>query len=82
MGRAPSATAAPAARSARATTGADFAVSGDGAFSGTLLRTLTSYGDTSDGALVSRTDYATDGTYMQTRQRGGDGVVIRENSEG
>ena len=62
--------------------GADFAVSGDGAFSGTLLRTLTSYGDTADGALVSRTDYATDGTYMQTRQRGGDGVVIRENSEG
>jgi hypothetical protein len=62
--------------------GADFAVSGDGAFSGTLLRTLTSYGDTADGALVSRTDYALDGTYRQTRQRGGDGVVIRENSEG
>ena len=62
--------------------GADFAVSGDGSFSGTLLRTLTSYGDTADGALVSRTDYALDGTYMQTRQRGGDGVVIRENSEG
>ena len=62
--------------------GADFAVSGDGSFSGTLLRTLTSAGDTADGALVSRTDYALDGTYRQTRQRGGDGVVIRENSEG
>jgi hypothetical protein len=62
--------------------GADFAVSGDGAFSGTLLRTLSSHGDTADGALVSRTDYALDGTYRQTRQRGGDGVVIRENSEG
>ena len=62
--------------------GADFAVSGDGSFSGTLLRTLSSHGDTADGALVSRTDYALDGTYMQTRQRGGDGVVIRENSEG
>ena len=62
--------------------GADFAVSSDGAFSGTLLRTLSSHGDTADGALVSRTDYALDGTYMQTRQRGGDGVVIRENSEG
>ncbi|PAP74221.1 hypothetical protein [Rubrivirga marina] len=62
--------------------GADFSVSGDGSFSGTLLRTLTSHGDTADGALVSRTDYAIDGTYMQTRQRGGDGVVIRENSEG
>ena len=62
--------------------GADFAVSGDGSFSGTLLRTLQSHGDTADGALVSRTDYALDGTYMQTRQRGGDGVVIRENSEG
>ena len=62
--------------------GADFAVSGDGAFSGTLLRTLTSYGETSSGALVSRTDYATDGTFVQTRQRGGDGVVVRENSEG
>jgi hypothetical protein len=62
--------------------GADFAVSGDGSFSGTLLRTLQSRGDTADGALVSRTDYALDGTYMQTRQRGGDGVVIRENSEG
>ena len=62
--------------------GADFAVSGDGSFSGTLLRTLTSYGETSSGALVSRTDYATDGTYVQTRQRGGDGVVVRENSEG
>ena len=62
--------------------GADFAVSGDGSFSGTLLRTLTSSGDTADGALVSRTDYALDGTYRQTRQRGGDGVVIRENSEG
>ena len=62
--------------------GADFSVGGDGTFTGTLLRTLTSHGDTADGALVSRTDYATDGTYMQTRQRGGDGVVIRENSEG
>ena len=62
--------------------GADFAVSGDGSFSGTLLRTLQSRGDTADGALVSRTDYALDGTYRQTRQRGGDGVVIRENSEG
>ena len=62
--------------------GADFAVAGDGTISGTLLRTLQSRGDTADGALVSRTDYALDGTYMQTRQRGGDGVVIRENSEG
>ena len=62
--------------------GADFAVAGNGTLSGTLLRTLQSRGDTADGALVSRTDYATDGTYMQTRQRGGDGVVIRENSEG
>lgn len=61
---------------------ADFAVSGDGSFSGTLLRTLTSYGDTADGALVSRTDYALSRTYVQTRQRGGNGVVIRENSEG
>ena len=64
------------------TYGADFAVAADGSVSGTLLRTLTTYGDTADGALVSRTDYAADGTYMETRQRGGDGVVVRETSEG
>ncbi|MEL6615020.1 MAG: hypothetical protein AAFQ43_04750 [Bacteroidota bacterium] len=62
--------------------GADFTVASDGSVSGTLLRTLTSSGDIADGALVSRTDYAADATYVQTRQRGGDGVVIRENSEG
>lgn len=62
--------------------GADFAVAPDGTVSGTLDRTLTTSGDVADGALISRTDYAADGTFMQTRQRGGDGVVIREVEEG
>lgn len=61
--------------------GADFAVSADGTFSGTLLRTLSSSGDTADGSVVSRNDYV-DGTFRQTKQRGGDGVVVRENTTG
>lgn len=61
--------------------GADFAVDADGDVTGTLLRTLTSKGDLSDGSLVSRNDYP-DTSFRQTKQRGGDGVVIRENTEG
>ena len=61
--------------------GADFAIAADGSFSGTLLRTLSSSGDLSDGSLVSRNDYV-NGTFRQTKQRGGDGVVVRENTEG
>ena len=49
--------------------------------SGPLLRTLLSSGDTSDGSVVSRNNYV-NGTFRQTKQRGGDGVVIRENTEG
>ena len=61
--------------------GADFAIDADGDVTGTLLRTLTSKGDLSDGSLVSRNDYP-DTSFRQTKQRGGDGVVIRENTEG
>ena len=61
--------------------GADFAISADGSFTGTLLRTLSSSGDLADGSLVSRNDYP-DTSFRQTKQRGGDGVVIRENTEG
>jgi len=61
--------------------GADFATAADGSFSGTLLRTLSSSGDTADGSLVSRTDYP-DASFRQTKQRGGDGLVVRENTEG
>ena len=61
--------------------GADFAIAADGSFSGTLLRTLSSSGDLSDGSLVSRNDYP-DASFRQTKQRGGDGVVIRENTVG
>ena len=61
--------------------GADFAVAPDGTVTGTLLRTLTSHGDAGDGSLVSLTRYP-DGSFMQTRQRGGDGVVVREVTEG
>ncbi|GAB5550156.1 MAG: hypothetical protein SangKO_099160 [Sandaracinaceae bacterium] len=61
--------------------GADFAIDADGDVTGTLLRTLTSKGDLADGSLVSRNDYP-DASFRQTKQRGGDGVVIRENTEG
>jgi hypothetical protein len=61
--------------------GADFAVDAEGGVSGTVLRTLLSSGDTADGAAVSRSDYP-EGTSPQTRQRGGDGVVVRENTQG
>ena len=61
--------------------GADFAVSATGTVTGTLFRTLTSIGDASDGSVVSRNDYP-DNSFRQTRQRGGDGVVIRENTQG
>ena len=61
--------------------GADFAVDAEGNVTGTLLRTLLSSGDTADGSVVSRNDYI-NGTFRQTKQRGGDGVVIRENTEG
>ena len=61
--------------------GADFAVDAEGSVTGTLLRTLLSSGDTADGSVVSRNDYV-NGTFRQTKQRGGDGVVIRENTEG
>ena len=61
--------------------GADFAVDASGNVSGTLLRTLSSKGDLADGSLVSRNDYP-DSSFRQTKQRGGDGVVIRENTEG
>ena len=61
--------------------GADFAVDAAGTPTGTLLRTLTSHGDAGDGSLVSLTRYP-DGSFRQTRQRGGDGVVVRENTEG
>lgn len=61
--------------------GADFAVAADGSVSGTLVRTLSTSGDAADGAVVSRNDYV-DGSFRQTRQRGGDGVVIRENTVG
>ena len=61
--------------------GADFQTNGPGNFSGTLLRTLQTTGDLSDGALLSRNDYP-DGSFRQTKQRGGDGVVVRENTEG
>ena len=61
--------------------GADFAIDAEGNVTGTLLRTLLSSGDTADGSVVSRNDYV-NGTFRQTKQRGGDGVVIRENTEG
>ena len=61
--------------------GADFAVSDTGDVSGTLLRTLTSSGSVATGAILSRTDYP-DGSWRQTEQVGGDGVVIRTNSQG
>ena len=61
--------------------GADFAVDAEGNATGTVLRTLLSSGDTADGSVVSRSDYP-DGTFRQTRQRGGDGVVVRENTQG
>ena len=61
--------------------GADFAVDAQGAVTGTLLRTLTTAGDAADGSVVSRNDYP-DASFRQTKQRGGDGVVIRENTEG
>ena len=57
------------------------AVAANGTVTGTLLRTLLSSGTVADGAVTSRTDFP-DGTYRQTRQRGGNGVVIRENSQG
>ncbi|GAB5520945.1 MAG: hypothetical protein RhofKO_31960 [Rhodothermales bacterium] len=61
---------------------ADFAVDAAGAItSGTLERTLTSYGEATTGSIVSRTDYP-DGSFVQTTQRGGDGVVIRETTDG
>ncbi|MDT7858153.1 hypothetical protein RQM47_16010 [Rubrivirga sp. S365] len=62
--------------------GADFSVDADGSVSGTHLRTLLSSGDTSSGALTSRSTDEVAGTWRQTRQRGGDGVVVRENTEG
>ena len=62
--------------------GADFAVNADGSFTGTHLRTLLSSGDTADGSITSLSTDETDGSWRQTRQRGGDGVVVRENSEG
>ena len=61
--------------------GADFAVSATGVVSGTLLRTLYSAGDAADGSVISRTDFP-DSSFRQTRQRGGNGVVIRENTQG
>lgn len=61
--------------------GADFAVDASGNVTGTLLRTLSSKGDLSDGSLVSRNDYP-DASFRQTKQRGGEGVVVRENTEG
>ena len=61
--------------------GADFAVSATGTVSGTLLRTLTSTGSVSNGSVLSRTEYP-DGSFRQTEQAGGDGVVIRTNSQG
>ena len=60
---------------------AGFSVNADGSFTGNLLRTLLSSGENSTGAVVSRTDYP-NGDFRQTKQRGGDGVVVRENSEG
>ena len=59
---------------------AGFVVNGDGSFTGNLLRTLLSSGENATGAVVSRTDYP-NGDFRQTKQRGGDGVVVRENSE-
>lgn len=61
--------------------GADFAIDAEGNVTGTLLRTLSSSGDTADGSIVSRSDYP-DASFRQTRQRGGDGVVVRENTQG
>jgi hypothetical protein len=60
---------------------AGFTVNADGSFSGTLLRTLLSSGENATGAVVSRTEFP-GGDFRQTKQRGGDGVVVRENSEG
>ena len=62
--------------------GADFSVAPDGSFSGTHLRTLLSSGDTADGSLTSLSTDEVAGTWRQTKQRGGDGVVVRENTEG
>ncbi len=61
--------------------GANFAVSATGVVSGTLLRTLLSSGDAADGSVLSRSDYP-DSSFRQTRQRGGNGVVVRENTQG
>ena len=62
--------------------GADFSVNADGSFAGTHLRTLLSSGDTANGSLTSRSTDEVAGTWRQTRQRGGNGVVVRENTEG
>ena len=59
---------------------AGFSVNADGSFTGSLLRTLLSSGENATGAVVSRTEYP-GGDFRQTKQRGGDGVVVRENSE-
>jgi hypothetical protein len=60
---------------------AGFTVNADGSFTGTLLRTLLSSGENSSGSVISRTEFP-NGDFRQTKQRGGDGVVVRENSEG
>ena len=61
--------------------GADFSIDAEGNVTGTLLRTLLSSGELSDGSVVSRNNYP-DGSFRQTKQRGGDGVVVRENTVG
>lgn len=58
----------------------DCAAALDGSVTGTLNRTLTTSGDAT-GAVTSRTDFAT-GAWTLVTQRGGDGVVIRQTSEG
>ena len=57
--------------------GADFAIAADG------RSRAPSFGPQligPDGSLVSRNDYV-NGTFRQTKQRGGDGVVVRENAD-
>ena len=60
----------------------DFVVGQDGVMTaGTLDRTLLSYGDYTLGDIISRTEYP-DGSFRQTRQHGGSGVIVRTNTEG
>ena len=48
---------------------------------GTLDRTLLTFGDPAGGAIISRTEFP-DGSFRESRQLGGDGLILRTNVEG